>query len=100
MGADVISQLNSTISRQESEISRLKSDHEDILEKLRTTENALDNSYKDIRELHKEYAAKRSEVQEQSLSLEQQAKEQLRVALEQEQLRNKQHEQTLLMQIE
>ncbi|XP_071388463.1 TATA element modulatory factor isoform X2 [Centroberyx affinis] len=77
-----IKKLNAVVERQEKELSRLQTDSEELQEKNRSIQAALDNSYKELAELHKANASRASEVQEAALSRETQAKEQLSLALE------------------
>ncbi|XP_061779789.2 TATA element modulatory factor [Nerophis lumbriciformis] len=76
-----IKMLNSAVERQEKELSRLQTDSEELQEKNRSLQAALDNSYKELAELHKANASRASEVEEVALSKEVQAKELLSVAL-------------------
>ncbi|KAK2152748.1 hypothetical protein LSH36_320g05005 [Paralvinella palmiformis] len=98
--AEAISQLNNAVLLQEAEINRLKSELEDCVEKNRSFQVILDNSYKEIGELHKAQAARASEAQEFALSAEIKAKEQLQVTLEQYKQRMKQEQEGLITQIE
>lgn len=77
-----IKKLNSVVEQQEKELSRLKTDEEELQEKNRSLQAALDNSYKELAELHKAHASRASEAEEAALSREIQAKEQLSLALE------------------
>uniref|UniRef100_A0A667Y2Z9 TATA element modulatory factor 1 n=1 Tax=Myripristis murdjan TaxID=586833 RepID=A0A667Y2Z9_9TELE len=77
-----IKKLNAVVERQEKELSRLQTDSEELQEKNRSLQAALDNSYKELAELHKTNASRASEAQEAALSRETQAKEQLSLALE------------------
>ncbi|XP_015240947.1 PREDICTED: TATA element modulatory factor [Cyprinodon variegatus] len=77
-----IKRLNGVVEQQEKELNRLQTDVEELQEKNRSLQAALDNSYKELAELHKAHASKASEAQEAALSREIQAKEQLSLALE------------------
>ncbi|XP_061689025.1 TATA element modulatory factor isoform X2 [Syngnathoides biaculeatus] len=79
---DNIKKLNSAVDRQEKEHSRLQADSDELLEKNRSLQAALDNSYKELAELHKANASRASEVEEAALSREIQAKELQNLALE------------------
>ncbi|XP_037107785.1 TATA element modulatory factor isoform X1 [Syngnathus acus] len=79
---DTIKKLNSAVERQEKEHSRLQTDSEDLLEKNRSLQAALDNSYKELAELHKANASRASQVEEAALSRELQVKELQSLALE------------------
>lgn len=43
---DNIKKLNASVERQEKELSRLQAESEELLEKNRSLQAALDNSYK------------------------------------------------------
>uniref|UniRef100_A0A3P9HCK7 TATA element modulatory factor 1 n=1 Tax=Oryzias latipes TaxID=8090 RepID=A0A3P9HCK7_ORYLA len=77
-----IRRLNAVGEQQEKDLSRLQADVEELQEKNRSLEAALDNSYKELAELHKMNASRVSEAEEAALSRETQAKEQLSLALE------------------
>ncbi|XP_017280723.1 TATA element modulatory factor [Kryptolebias marmoratus] len=77
-----IRKLNAVVEQQEKELSRLQLDTDELQEKNRSLQAALDNSYKELAELHKVNASRASEAEEAALSRETQAKEQLSVALE------------------
>ncbi|XP_072521602.1 TATA element modulatory factor [Salminus brasiliensis] len=77
-----IKKLNSVVERQEKDLGRLQTQHEELQEKNRSLQAALDSSYKELAELHKTNATKASEAQELALSREVQAKEELSLALE------------------
>ncbi|XP_058488167.1 TATA element modulatory factor [Solea solea] len=77
-----IKKLNAVVERQEKELSRLQSDSEELQEKNRSVQAALDSSYKELAELHKANVSRASEAEEAAHSRETQAKEQLSLALE------------------
>ncbi|KAI4882581.1 hypothetical protein NFI96_022170 [Prochilodus magdalenae] len=77
-----IKKLNTVVERQEKDLSRLQTEVEELQEKNRSLQAALDGAYKELAELHKANATKASEAQEQALSREVQAKEELSLALE------------------
>ncbi|XP_054641699.1 TATA element modulatory factor isoform X2 [Dunckerocampus dactyliophorus] len=77
-----IKKLNSAVECQEKELSRQQKDSEELHEKNRSLQSALDNSYKELAELHKANASRASEVEEAALSREIQAKKLLSLALE------------------
>ncbi|XP_033753536.1 LOW QUALITY PROTEIN: TATA element modulatory factor-like [Pecten maximus] len=95
-----INQLNSAVQKQEREISKLKSELTDAQERVRGLQAALDNSYKEIAELHKSKAAQDSKVQETALSLEMSVREELKATLTKEQFSFKQEREALIIQIE
>lgn len=97
---EAINQLNSAVQKQEREKSKLKSDLEDAQERVRGLQTALDNSYKEIAELHRSNAAQDSKAAETALSLEMQVREELKAQLEQERKSNKQEKESLITQIE
>lgn len=76
-----IKKLNSLVERQEKELSRLQSDSDELQEKNRSVQAALDNSYKELAELHKANASRASVAEEAALSRDLEAKEQLTMAL-------------------
>ncbi|XP_022093565.1 TATA element modulatory factor-like isoform X2 [Acanthaster planci] len=96
---DIIKKMNSAVERQEKEISNLRIELEDSTEKTRSTQAALDASYKDLAELHKNIATKDSQVQETQLSAEMNAKEELRLALERSQQEARREHESLLLQV-
>ncbi|CAB4002842.1 Hypothetical predicted protein [Paramuricea clavata] len=79
---DAIKKLNAYTKKQEDVIAKQKVELEESAAKLPSLQTALDNAYKEMTELHKVNAAKSTEVQEATLSVEMTAKEELRIALE------------------
>ncbi|RUS80379.1 hypothetical protein EGW08_011844 [Elysia chlorotica] len=71
---------------------------EDAQEKSRGLQVALDNSYKEIAELHKSNATQDSKAQEAALSAETHVREELKAAMEREQMRFKQEREAFIMQ--
>ncbi|CAG5130326.1 unnamed protein product [Candidula unifasciata] len=98
--AEAISQLNAAVQRQEKELIKHKSDLEDAQEKVRALQTALDNSYKEIAELHRSNASQDSKAQEAALSAEMQVREELKAAMEREQQRFRQERETFIMQVD
>ncbi|XP_077386218.1 TATA element modulatory factor isoform X2 [Festucalex cinctus] len=96
---DNIKKLNSAVERQEKEQSRLQTDSEELLEKNRSLQAALDNSYKELTELHKANASRASEVEEAALSREIQAKELQSLALEKAQEEARMQQELLANQV-
>ncbi|XP_051777004.1 TATA element modulatory factor isoform X2 [Erpetoichthys calabaricus] len=94
-----IKKLNSMVERQEKEVNRLQADLEELMENNRSLQAALDNSYKELAELHRANATKDSEAQEAALSREVQAKEQLSLALERAQEEARQQQEALAIQV-
>ncbi|XP_039626700.1 TATA element modulatory factor isoform X1 [Polypterus senegalus] len=94
-----IKKLNSMVERQEKEVNRLQADLEELKENNRSLQAALDNSYKELAELHRANATKDSEAQEAALSREVQAKEQLSLALERAQEEARQQQEALAIQV-
>lgn len=95
---DAISQFNTAVQKQEKEIAKLRSELEDANEKSRGLQVALDNSYKEIAELHKSNATQDSKAQEAALSAETHVREELKAAMEREQMRFKQEREAFIMQ--
>ncbi|GFO33209.1 TATA-element modulatory factor [Plakobranchus ocellatus] len=95
---EAIGQLNNAVQKQEKELVKLRSDLEDAQEKSRGLQVALDNSYKEIAELHKSNATQDSKAQEAALSAETHVREELRAAMEREQIRFKQEREAFIMQ--
>lgn len=79
---EIIRQLKSTVQKQETEVSILKSDLEDAHEKVLSLNKALQASSKEMAELLRANVEKDSKVQEALLSAEIAAKEELRQTLE------------------
>ncbi|XP_030838014.1 TATA element modulatory factor-like, partial [Strongylocentrotus purpuratus] len=96
---DIIKKMNSVVERQEKEISNLRTELEDSKEKTRSTQAALDASYKPGR-VAQEHCHKDSQVQETQLSAEMNAKEELRLALERSQQEARRDHESLLLQTE
>ncbi|KAM4881272.1 TATA element modulatory factor [Thomomys bottae] len=94
-----IKKLNSVVERQEKDLGRLQVDVEELEEKNRSTQSALDSAYKELTDLHKANAAKDSEAQEAALSREMKAKEELSAALEKVQQEACQQQETLAIQV-
>lgn len=97
--ADAITQLNSYVEKQDTQMSKLKSELDDSAEKIRSMQAALDNAYKQLADLHKENASKDSAVQEAALSAEMTAKEGLRIAMEKKERQFKSETEALEFQI-
>ncbi|XP_072028179.1 LOW QUALITY PROTEIN: uncharacterized protein [Amphiura filiformis] len=96
---DSIKKLNTAVEQQDKELNYTRSEMEDAKEKARSVQNALDGSYKEIAELHKKLAAKDSRAQETALSVEMNAKEELRLALERSQQEARRGHEGLLLQV-
>uniref|UniRef100_A0A3Q2XSU4 TATA element modulatory factor 1 n=1 Tax=Hippocampus comes TaxID=109280 RepID=A0A3Q2XSU4_HIPCM len=96
---DNIKKLNSAVERQEKEQSRLQTDSEELLEKNRSLQAALDNSYKELAELHKTHASRASEAEEAALSREMKAKELQSLALEKAQEEARMQQELLANQV-
>ncbi|XP_078610285.1 TATA element modulatory factor-like isoform X2 [Branchiostoma floridae x Branchiostoma japonicum] len=97
---DAIKKLNSALEKQTKELTIAKSELEEAQDRVRSMQSALDSSYKEIGELHKANAARNSELQDMTLSAQLQAKEELRLALEQEQERASLGHEKLVQQVE
>uniref|UniRef100_A0A8D1UWK8 TATA element modulatory factor 1 TATA binding domain-containing protein n=1 Tax=Sus scrofa TaxID=9823 RepID=A0A8D1UWK8_PIG len=96
---DNIKKLNSVVERQEKDLGRLQLDMNELEEKNRSIQAALDSAYKELTDLHKANAAKDSEAQEAALSREMRAKEELSAALEKAQEEARQQQETLAIQV-
>lgn len=94
-----IKKLNSVVERQEKDLGRLQVDMNELEEKSRSTQAALDSAYRELTDLHKANAAKDSEVQEAALRREMKAKEELSGALEKAQEEARQQQETLALQV-
>lgn len=94
-----IKKLNSVVERQEKDLGRLQVDIDELEEKNRSIQAALDSAYKELTDLHKANAAKDSEAQEAALSREMKAKEELSAALEKAQEEARQQQETLAIQV-
>lgn len=95
-----INNMNAILKANEEEISRLKNDLEDAQEKSRSFKNALDNSYREISELHKARMSDITEAQRAAASVEMSAKEELLRDLDEQRLNAKKVENQLVLQIE
>lgn len=94
-----IRKLNSVVERQEKDLGRLQVDKDELEEKNRSTQAALDSAYRELTDLHKANAAKDSEVQEAALRHEMKAKEELSATLEKAQEEARQHQEALALQV-
>ncbi|XP_066291468.1 TATA element modulatory factor-like isoform X2 [Branchiostoma lanceolatum] len=97
---DAIKKLNSALEKQTKELTIAKSELEEAQDRVRSMQSALDSSYKEIGELHKANAARNSQMQDMTLSAQLQAKEELRLALEQEQEKANLGHEKLVQQVE
>ncbi|XP_064639723.1 TATA element modulatory factor-like isoform X2 [Lineus longissimus] len=95
-----INQLTSAVKYQDKEIEKFKSELEDTTEKNRALQTTLDNAYKEIGELNKVNAARDIKAQEKALSVERQAREELKLELDRQIHRTKHESVTLVHQIE
>ncbi|XP_059800278.1 TATA element modulatory factor [Hypanus sabinus] len=94
-----IKKLHDVVERQEKEISKFQMNLDELQENNRSLQSALDNSYKELAELHRVNAAKDSEAQEAALSHEIKTKEALSVALERAQEEARQQQEALAVQV-
>ncbi|XP_060925418.1 TATA element modulatory factor [Limanda limanda] len=94
-----IKKLNSVVERQERELSRLQSDSDELQEKTRSVQAALDNSYKELAELHKTNASRASKAEDAALSRDTQAKEKLSLVLEKAQDESRMQQEALANQV-
>ncbi|KAM6169430.1 TATA element modulatory factor [Rhynchocyon petersi] len=94
-----IKKLNSVVERQEKDLGRLHVDMNELEEKNRSIQAALDSAYKELTDLRKANAVKDSEAQEVALSRELRAKEELSAALEKAQEEARQQQETLVIQV-
>lgn len=98
--ADAIKQLNTAVQMLEKENAKMKLEVDSADEKIRGLQATLDNSYKEIAELHKSNASQDSRAQQAALSAEMQVREELKMAMEQESQRYRQEREALITQIE
>ncbi|XP_066206918.1 TATA element modulatory factor isoform X2 [Saccopteryx leptura] len=94
-----IKKLNSVVECQEKDLGRLQVDKDELEEKNRSIQAALDSAYKELTDLHKANAAKDSEAQEAALRHEMKAKEELSAALEKVQEEAHQQQEALAIQV-
>ncbi|CAK6435434.1 unnamed protein product [Pipistrellus nathusii] len=94
-----IKKLNSVVERQEKDLGQLQVGMNELEEKNRSIQAALDSAYKELTDLHKANAAKASEAQEAALSHEMKAKEELSAALEKVQEETRQQQEALAIQV-
>uniref|UniRef100_A0A4W3HZI1 TATA element modulatory factor 1 n=1 Tax=Callorhinchus milii TaxID=7868 RepID=A0A4W3HZI1_CALMI len=94
-----IKKLNTVVERQEKENSNLEINFDELKEKNRSLQSALDSSYKELAELHRANAAKDSEAQEAALSHEMKTKEALSLGLERAQEEARQQQEALAVQV-
>ncbi|KAM4651597.1 TATA element modulatory factor [Discoglossus pictus] len=94
-----IRKLNSVVERQEKDLGRFQVDIDELQENNRSLQSALDNSYRELAELHKANATKASEAQEVALSCEIKAKEELSFALEKVKEESQKQQEALAIQV-
>ncbi|XP_053455217.1 TATA element modulatory factor isoform X2 [Nycticebus coucang] len=94
-----IKKLNSVVGRQEKDLGQLHVDMDELEEKNRSIQAALDSAYKELTDLHKANAVKDSEAQEAALSREMKAREELSAALEKAQEEAREQQETLAIQV-
>ncbi|XP_051836533.1 TATA element modulatory factor [Antechinus flavipes] len=94
-----IKKLSSVVERQEKDLGRLQIDMDELGEKNRSAQAALDSAYKELADLHKANAMKDTEAQEASLSREMKVKEELCLALEKAQEEAHQQQEALAIQV-
>ncbi|XP_023366426.1 TATA element modulatory factor [Otolemur garnettii] len=94
-----IKKLNSVVGRQEKDLGQLHVDMDELEEKNRSIQAALDSAYKELTDLHKANAAKDSEAQEAALSREMKAKEELSAAVEKAQEEAREQQEALAIQV-
>ncbi|OCT83464.1 TATA element modulatory factor [Xenopus laevis] len=94
-----IRKLNSMVERQEKDLARQQADLDELHENNRSLQAALDNSYRELAELHKANASKASEAQEAALSCELRAKEELCFALEKAKEESQKQREALAIQV-
>ncbi|KAG1674797.1 TATA element modulatory factor [Nymphon striatum] len=86
--------------RLEKEINQCKSDLEDANEKIRGMKSTLDNSYKEVIELHKLIVVKDNQIEEADLSAEMSFKEKLKDAVGHIEKNSAKEKESLISQIE
>ncbi|NXU62267.1 TMF1 factor, partial [Horornis vulcanius] len=96
---DSIKQLNSVVERQEKDLTKFQAEVQELEERNRSVQAALDSAYKELADLHKANATKDSEAQEAALSREMKAKEELGLALEKAQEEARQQQEALAIQV-
>uniref|UniRef100_A0A8C5R5S5 TATA element modulatory factor 1 n=1 Tax=Leptobrachium leishanense TaxID=445787 RepID=A0A8C5R5S5_9ANUR len=96
---DNIKKLNAVVERQEKDLTRLQADDEEFQEKNRSLQSALDNSYRELAELHRANATKASEAQEVALSCEIKAKEEICLVLEKAKEESQRQQEALAIQV-
>uniref|UniRef100_A0A8C6X636 TATA element modulatory factor 1 n=1 Tax=Naja naja TaxID=35670 RepID=A0A8C6X636_NAJNA len=94
-----IKQLNSVVEGQMKDLTRLQVDLEDLEEKNRSAQAALDNAYKELADLHKTNAVKDCEAQEAALSHEIKVKEEMGLIMEKAQEEAHQQQEALAIQV-
>ncbi|KAG9483572.1 hypothetical protein GDO78_009472 [Eleutherodactylus coqui] len=94
-----IRKLNSVVERQEKDVGRLQAELDEIQEKNRSLQAALDSSYRELAELHKANASKVSEAQEVALSFEIRAKEEMSLAVEKAKEESQKQQEALAIQV-
>ncbi|XP_040262525.1 TATA element modulatory factor [Bufo bufo] len=94
-----IRKLNIVVERQEKDVGRLQTELDEIQEKNRSVQAALDSSYRELAELHRANASKASEAQEVALSCEIRAKEEMCLALEKAKEESQKQQEALAIQV-
>ncbi|BFZ03393.1 hypothetical protein BsWGS_06432 [Bradybaena similaris] len=93
---ETLYQLRKDIQRQEKELIIYKSDFEHAQEKVRNLQNALENAYKELADLHHSNASLYSKAQKAEMYV----REELEATMEREQQRFIQEREGFVMQIE
>lgn len=94
-----LAQLNRIAEQQDKELLTLKSERDDMTDKVRSLQTNLDNTFKELAEVRKASAVTQSEAEEAALSAEQMAREELMSVLEQGKMEAQREKESLLMQI-
>uniref|UniRef100_UPI00358F950B TATA element modulatory factor n=1 Tax=Myxine glutinosa TaxID=7769 RepID=UPI00358F950B len=94
-----IRRLAVTLDKQKEDREWVHSELQDLKERNQCLESTLDTTFQELSELRRANAARDCEAQEEQLSCEIQAKERMRLALEQQQEDAKQQQEALVAQV-
>uniref|UniRef100_A0A8C4QWC8 TATA element modulatory factor 1 n=1 Tax=Eptatretus burgeri TaxID=7764 RepID=A0A8C4QWC8_EPTBU len=94
-----IRRLSVTLDKQKEDREWIQSELQDLKEKNQCLESTLDTTFQELSEVRRANAARDCEAQEEQLSCEIQAKEQMRLALEKQQDDAKRQQEALVAQV-
>ncbi|CAF0737533.1 unnamed protein product [Brachionus calyciflorus] len=97
---ELLKKLEKTALALEKELNSSKNALEDSEEKCKGLENNLQNTYKELAELHKKVATKETIINEATSSIESQLKEEIQLAVEKERITSNKKQEALKWELE